>query len=949
MRCRLLGLPVAVCFLGAAVGAARGAAGVLRGGVVAARLSGSARLSGCDADGCPKWFVSSTNVTRLPATVPGTAHEALFSAGLIGDPLYRFNELHQAWVAKQGWTFELEAFDWAYDEKRALLRFEGIDTAATVSLNGKVIGTSASAFVPAAFDVILKPKGNVLVVAIESALDYGAARAAAHVRDEGYAIPATHNYNVWSDAGGGGEWQGQEPNTRNFVRKAGSDFGWDWGPSLVPCGLTGHVTLEPFGASRLEDAFTMKQAFRPDGSVSLDVETSLWSDADCLIDFGDVGVDEVLELTLTNAAGRVVSTAHAAPPSALRKGHNYVNLTLVVEEGDVERWWPNGYGNAALYAATLKYRGTALRKRIGLREVDLVQEPVGEGTTFYFRVNGVALFAKGANLIPAKVFQTNVTLEDWRWLLTSATEANQNMVRVWGGGIYQPDGFYELCDELGLMVWQEYMFACALYPRDATFLDSVKAEVDYQSRRLQAHPSIVVWGGNNEAESALEWFVEPLTKRDLYVVDYVALYVDTVRDALRSVDLQAPFVDSSPSNGALSQEPYIKRWGNAGDSRWGDAHVYDYVDDCEDPNMYPPAKFVSEHGFQSFPSLLEYSSIASTHDLHFESDLLRFRQRHANGDGQVLSMLARHFDVPGQDFGQFLWLTQIQQGRCYETAITQWRRLRSDAAARTAGVLYWQLNDVWPGPSWSTVEHSGTWKASHYAVKRAFAPLALSATRQSSANATDEVHLHVTSDLVEDVHGVLTFEVWSWRSSTVLATSTFRVVAAAQAATRVAVLIADDARRAQHPADVFARLTWADADGAASDVHESFFYFTTMKAAALPISSNVTVVGAIYDSAHGMALRSEAVTVTLRSEAVAAYVFVEARQVGFWSDNAFLMLPGDRVLKFHPRYAIANLDAFRDGLRIRTLDRKTFDPRPRSETTKSKEREGAEFAPKPPL
>lgn len=292
----------------------------------------------------------------------------------------------------------------------------------------------------------------------------------------------------------------------------------------------------------------------------------------------------------------------------------------------------------------------------------------------------------------------------------------KNMVRVWGGGTYQVDAFYDLADEKGLLIWQEMMFACALYPRDETFLTLIYDEISEQVTRLQSHPSIVIWGGNNEDESALTWYGPSSENANLYVADYVKLYLDTVKPAIEASDPSVvfaggsagrAFVDSSPSNGLVSgtDETYVKRWNNSGLIQYGDVHYYDYSADCEDWTTYPKARFISEHGFQSFPSFDTYKSVLEEQDMNRDSDLLAYRQRHEDGNDQLLNMIEKHFSVPAATssdptkqeelFDEYCWLTQVQQARCYETALTTWRRLKSIASIKTMGILYWQLNDIW--------------------------------------------------------------------------------------------------------------------------------------------------------------------------------------------------------------------------------------------------------------
>jgi beta-mannosidase len=329
-------------------------------------------------------------------------------------------------------------------------------------------------------------------------------------------------------------------------------------------------------------------------------------------------------------------------------GENHFTLTLDVT--NVELWWPVGYGRPALYNLTVTWtndqtqQSTTIVKRVGFRTVELITKPYPdqEGLSFYFQINGVPIFIKGANFVPLDSFESRVTPDVIRRVLMSTVEANMNLVRVWGGGIYQWDLFYDLCDEWGVMVWQEFMFACAMYPRDEPFLANVRAEVRDQVRRLMHHPAIVAWSANNENEAALGWFVDTLLHRDVYVVDYVKLYIDTVLMELWAHDRSRPFLPSSPSQGALVQHPfYAMRWGLPGSNFYGDVHYYNYDADCTDITKYPTGRFISEYGYQSFPSLISWRAVSDPNlgDWKLDGPLINARQHHRNGTAQVKAQI----------------------------------------------------------------------------------------------------------------------------------------------------------------------------------------------------------------------------------------------------------------------------------------------------------------------
>jgi len=491
-----------------------------------------------------------------------------------------------------------------------------------------------------------------------------------------------------------------------------------------------------------------------------------------------------------------------------------------------------------------------------------------------------------------------------------------NMVRVWGGGLYQIDKFYDLADELGLMVWQEMAFACALYPRDKAFLASVTKEIEQQALRLQHHASIVVWGGNNENEGALSWYAESRAHRDLYVADYTALYVDTALAALRRVDPTVAFIDSSPSKGLISAEPYAKRWGHVEDVRWGDVHYYNYDADCEDASTYPRARFVSEHGFQSFPSFSEYQPVLAREDWARNSSLLFWRQRHEHGQEQLHAMLARHFRVPPEHatgaqaqqklFDDYLYLSQVQQARCYETAFAQWRRLRSDPQVGTMGILYWQLNDIWQGPSWSSIEHSGTWRLTHSAVQRSFAPVL-----PSLLVADGSLQAFVSSDLTATLSVTLRVQLRRWNSPAVHEMLSCTLTLRSETRACPAVNLTDALRTAGcSPKACFAYLE-GTTDESPKKKLVAHAFLTPLKDVELP-RAQLSVNGV-------RSLGPRRARLLMVADATAAFAALESPVAGRFVPNAVLLLPGQPLeVEFLGRRDF-DLDAWARGLRARSL------------------------------
>uniref|UniRef100_A0A9J8DJT6 beta-mannosidase n=1 Tax=Cyprinus carpio carpio TaxID=630221 RepID=A0A9J8DJT6_CYPCA len=482
----------------------------------------------------------------------------------------------------------------------------------------------------------------------------------------------------------------------NFIRKAQSSFSWDWGPSFPTLGIWKGVRLEVFNTSR------------------------------------------VLSYTTSPKYGT----------------HTYF----------VSLWWPFGHGEQFLYYLTIDVSlegGETFN--VAFRTVELVQEPIpsSPGLSFYFRINGKPIFLKGSNWIPVHAFQDQVTTDMITILLRSAQKANMNALRVWGGGVYEQDIFYSLCDMYGIMIWQDFMFACALYPTEKDFIQTVREEVTQQVRRLKSHPSVVIWSGNNENEAAIatDWFNIPVTVRPLYVKDYVHLYVENIRDIVLQEDSTRPFLVSSPTNGVESEkEGWVAK--DPYDPHYGDTHFYSYYKDCWDWTAFPRTRFASEYGFQSWPSLSTLSKVSVSSDWDFSSNFSAHRQHHEDGNQQMLKQAELHYILPNstdplQKYRDTIYITQVMQAQCVKIQTEFYRRSRSDIVegkGHTMGTLYWQLNDIWQGPSWSSVEFGGKWKMLHYWATDFYAPIL-------SAGVEDKGDL-----LIYGCFATLTVKLHSWSS-----------------------------------------------------------------------------------------------------------------------------------------------------------------------------------------
>ena len=622
----------------------------------------------------------------LPAAVPGGVHTDLLAAGLIPDPFVGDNERKVQWVAEADWEFE-GTFTVAaelLDHDQVELVADGLDTLATLTLNGQPLGATENMYRQYRWDAKprLKVGVNTLRIVFASAVAFAAAKQ--NVRPL-IGVPLAL-------AGG------------PYVRKAPCHFGWDWGPQLPPIGIWKDLRLEAHDVARLDDVH-VRQSWQ-DGVVTITAAITaarLASDA--------VGV--TLEVVAPDGSTVTQHGDLSADGSAL--------LSTLVAKPQV--WWPNGYGAQPLYTVRVTLvatDGTVLdlhEKRLGLRTLELRQEPDAWGRSFVFVVNGVKILAKGANWIPTDSFPTRITTEQLEMLLGAAVAAHMNMLRVWGGGLYEDDRFYDLCDRLGLLVWQDFTFACSIYPfTDPAFLENVHVEVTQNVRRLRHHASLALWCGNNEMEQGWHdwgWMADGTLDADRDAYD--AFFHRALPAWVAAEDPDHSYWPSSPS----SDTPFKSPNGQV----QGDAHYWD-VWHGRKPftayrDQYP--RFMSEFGFQALPPLATIKTYADPADWNMTSYVMDQHQKNASGNSLMVGQMLDTFQLP-RDFENLVYLSLVLQAEGIRYGVEHWRR----HPERVAGIIYWQLNDCWPVASWSSLDYFGRWKALHYAARRFFAPLLLS-------------------------------------------------------------------------------------------------------------------------------------------------------------------------------------------------------------------------------
>ncbi len=648
-----------------------------------------------------------------PAAVPGSVHTDLMAAGLIGDPYVGAAEAGLQWIGLGDWEyrarFDVDAATLA--RPHAELRFDGLDTFAEVRLNGQPLlkADNAHRTWRARVDGRLRAQGNELQIVFRSPIRslLPQVQAMPHKIAGNYPSP-----------------YGDEPKDAmvgNFVRKPAYHFGWDWGPRYVTAGVWRQVHLDSWEQQRITDLSVRTDSLDSDAarlSVLLQVEQA------------DAAATRKVVVDVLGPDGAKV--AQISQDIALKPGENSVSLPLQIDKP--RRWWPVGYGAQDRYTVQARLGGgqqdaLASSVRIGLRTVQLQRdEDKDGGQGFAFVINGVPVFAKGANVIPFDAFPARVTRERLRRDLQAARDANMNMLRNWGGGYYEDDAFYDIADELGLLVWQDFMFGGGMQPGyDPAFRANVVAEARDNIRRLRHHPSIVLWCGNNEEETAWKDWGHGKTLKEADPVfaqkvwqGYVDLFGKDLRSVVAEEGLGVPYWSSSPSNDLDAK---------ANDSHRGDKHYWEV---WGNPALPPTAylketpRFMSEYGLQAWPQLSTVNAFATAEEQQIDGPVIQAHQKFLAGKGneRLLHYIEMEFGTP-RNFADFVYLSQMMQAEGIELAALHHRASRP----YTMGSLYWQLNDVWPGASWSSVDYYGNWKALNFHAKRFFADVAVAALR----------------------------------------------------------------------------------------------------------------------------------------------------------------------------------------------------------------------------
>jgi beta-mannosidase len=783
------------------------------------------------------------------ATVPGVVQTDLQRAGVIPDPFFGDNERRLQWIGLADWEYKKD-----FDVTEAMLRrehielvFDGLDTFADVSLNGVPLLSADNMFRSWRVDVKpgLHAGRNTLTVLFHSPTN----RITPMVAKLPYVIPGT-GYEKMDRA------NGVFP-VSQYMRKAPYSYGWDWGPKFVTEGIWRPVRLETWDRARIASFHVRQESVTAERAV---VQAEIEVDS-------DIAGDAKLQVLVTAPDGRQVPTR--VTPVRLDHGENHLVVPMRIERP--ERWFPNGYGAQSRYTlkAELVRGGTVLAQaqlKTGLRSVELRRMPDQWGTSFTFVINGIPVFAKGANFVPLDSFPPNTTDAKRREILTAARDVHMNMLRIWGGGFYESDEFYNLCDELGLMVWHDFMFGGAMVPGDKAFQDNVRAEAVEQVKRLSDHPSMTLWCGNNEVETAWHHWDDQLAfqksvtpeQRERVWQEYVVMFRDILKGTVAEYGNGVPYWPSSPGSD-FDDVPEGKQNGDMHSwSVWSaGAPVTDYAKDAP--------RFLSEFGFQAMPDLQTVRAFAGANE-DLTSPALLNHERFIHGYDRMQQYLKDEFR-PARDFASFVYLSQLMQAEAIKFGVEHMRSRRPE----TMGTLYWQLDDCWPVASWSSIGYFGRWKALHYYAARFYAPLVIVAEAKDG-----ELVVHVVSDELQERRAVLHLRLMRF-DGTMLQEERQAIEAAALASTPVAPLTLKsfDAK------EVFAVLT-LEQEGRV--VASNTVYFAKPRELALPA---VKIAQSVRVDKTGFVV--ELHSPVLARAVVLSFDGIEAKA----EDNYFDLLPNE--------------------------------------------------------
>lgn len=669
----------------------------------------------CTLNGTWQLSAGHRSLESVDMQIPGTVLSGLLAAGKIKDPFYRTNEDATRALFWKDYVFT-RTFDVDEEllaQQHIVLVCEGLDTLAEISINGTFLAKTDNMHRTWKFQAkkLLHPGKNEIQIVFRSVLRF--------IEDYPYEAHKKINYIPC------GSMKGNQ-----LLRKAHSMFGWDWGPQTIDAGIFRDIYLQGYSHARIEDIRIHQQhAKNVSVQTSITLSESVPGQKLC-VELSEDGADKPLQTKLckTNADGVAA-------------------VDFVIENPKL--WWPNDYGDQPLYivrTTLLDEDGTSLEsitRRIGLRTLTISQEKDEWGNEFAFCVNGVKIFTRGGNYIPDDCLYTRITEKKLDYILESCRRAHFNCVRVWGGGYYPSDAFYDLCDEKGLIVWQDLMYACNVYDVTDAFAENCRQETYDNVRRLRHHASLGLWCGNNEIESAWDHWGDFQKETPYLRADYIRLFEEVLLKAVQEADGETFYWHSSPSSGGCFDNP--------DDANRGDTHYWDVWHGQKPFTDYRKYffRFCSEFGFQSFPCAKTVNSFTLEDDRNIFSRVMESHQKNNAANGKMLYYLSENLRYP-KDLTHLLYASQVLQGMAIKYGVDHWRRNRG----RCMGTLYWQINDDWPAPSWSSIDYFGRWKALHYMAQKFYAPHAVSMTLEDH-----RCHVYFSNESFETTEYSLTLSI----------------------------------------------------------------------------------------------------------------------------------------------------------------------------------------------
>ncbi|KAI0673928.1 glycoside hydrolase [Trametes maxima] len=908
------------------------------------------------------WTLRNTNGSIVvPAKVPSQAHLDLLEAGVITEPLLGINDFTQRWVVNDNWTYTADLTPLTQNlsaDARALLVFYGIDTIANITVAGHPVAWVSNQFQQYVYDVtdfVVAPAQNDtnVTVALESAYLYG--------------LNVTSRPDAEISPTGDFEYAG----IRQYIRKTQSDFGWDWGPAFVPSGIFKPaylVTLTPDTnitsiANDTEIAVPSSHPLLASGRSVFIEESSLEiskigqtpfstpnQTADWLVNV-TLGVRSVIGSdfpTLTITIPELNLSSGSLAVASIPVGTNattFVTANFTIPDGVPERWFPHNLGTPQLYNFTITLTlsntsAVSFTARSGFRTVQLVQTPYSDeeiarrgitpGDQWHFEVNGRAFYTLGTNIIPFDPFYARMTSAQVRWVLESAVKSGQNMLRVWGGGIYQPSDeltggydFYSACDELGIFAWSELIFSDALYPINDWLLASIDPEVRQNVRRINRHPSNAQWAGGNEIEGIVIGINQTLANGTHYLDEFQTLFGEFLHDTVSEEESSVAYTDCSTTSGVLSLDPYEIRYDNkTAGFIYGNGERYNYdASQAFNYSTYPLSRFMNEFGFHSLPSFYSWEEVLeSPDDFSFNSTVVASRDHHPpagslafpnpnapQGQAQMTTAVELWLPTPNtsdsnQTFAQWCWSTQVFQSLNMVSEIAFYRR-GAGQGENNLGALVWQLNDIWQGASWSAIEYSGRWKVLQYGMTGIFQPVVIYPFWTPES---ETLEVLVTSDRWETVNATAQLTWYDWNgvelNSTVTPFSapTLNNTAIVQARGLDNILPAG-----KDATDVWLLLNLTAVVGNRTVTHEQFFSPVSLATANL-VDPAISVTS------------GPNLTFTLSAQGgVAPFTWLDhpAGTVGFFADNTtglplngFFLVPGiDRTVQFVPNPLLSKI------------------------------------------